>query len=111
MGIDRLEEALFAIDQRISCKEEKYKVVDKFLCLKQELTLSQAMNATLKKINIQDAINRVSGEYIYVYPPGIPIIAPGEKFTEEIIKSIHTFYNSNLNLVGLDHNKVVVVKD
>ena len=31
----------------------------------------------------------VCGEFVMCYPPGIPILAPGEKITDEIINYIN----------------------
>lgn len=38
-----------------------------------------------KLIGFEDAIGRISGESIMAYPPGIPIISPGELVTTEVI--------------------------
>ena len=34
----------------------------------------------------QDTVGKVSAEFVYLYPPGIPIIAPGEVFTDAIVE-------------------------
>lgn len=31
-------------------------------------------------------MGRISGEFIMVYPPGIPILAPGEEITQQVIE-------------------------
>ncbi len=35
-----------------------------------------------------EAAGAVCGEYVYAYPPGIPLLAPGERITEEILRLI-----------------------
>lgn len=40
-------------------------------------------------VSLDDAIGKVSGESIMAYPPGIPICAPGELITKEIVEMIH----------------------
>ena len=40
-------------------------------------------------VALNDAIGRVSGESVMAYPPGIPICAPGEYITKEIVEMIH----------------------
>ena len=35
-----------------------------------------------------EAAGRICGEYIYVYPPGIPILAPGEYIESEHLRII-----------------------
>ncbi len=37
-----------------------------------------------RRIPIRQAIGRVSGEYLWAYPPGVPIAAPGEEITEQL---------------------------
>lgn len=39
---------------------------------------------------LKETAGRVSGEFVMCYPPGIPILAPGERVTKEIIE--HIFY-------------------
>ena len=36
----------------------------------------------------QQAAGRISGEYVYLYPPGIPILVPGERIDEGMIRDI-----------------------
>lgn len=46
-----------------------------------------------EEIQIKDAQNRVSAEKIIPYPPGIPLILPGEVISEEVIKTyLHLKY-------------------
>jgi len=33
-------------------------------------------------------VGRVSGEFVMCYPPGIPVLAPGERVTGEIVEYI-----------------------
>lgn len=37
---------------------------------------------------LKEAIGHVCGELVMAYPPGIPILAPGERITEELIDYI-----------------------
>lgn len=47
-----------------------------------------AYNADLEVVDLKDSLNRVSKESIMIYPPGIPVIIPGEVFTKEIIDKL-----------------------
>ena len=47
-----------------------------------------AFYAEKERLPIQKAIGRVCSEFVMCYPPGIPIIAPGEKVTKPIIEYI-----------------------
>lgn len=39
-------------------------------------------------MKIEESSARISGEFVMCYPPGIPIIAPGELITDEILDYI-----------------------
>lgn len=45
----------------------------------------QAFYSDKKSVKLQEAEGKTSAEFVMAYPPGIPIIAPGEQITEEII--------------------------
>ncbi len=44
--------------------------------------------AEKESLPIRQAVGRVCGEFVMCYPPGIPILAPGELVTEKIINDI-----------------------
>ncbi len=39
-------------------------------------------------VPVEDAIGRVAGEYIWSYPPGVPLIVPGEEVTAETVRAV-----------------------
>ena len=49
------------------------------------LTPKEAKSKNKKTIKKDYAIGKISGEIIIKYPPGIPILLPGEIITSEII--------------------------
>jgi len=50
-----------------------------------------AYQAPQKKVKLEDAIGLISKESIMAYPPGIPLIIPGEVFNEAIIQRINHY--------------------
>jgi arginine decarboxylase len=40
------------------------------------------------RVPLAEAENRVCGELLAAYPPGIPLISPGERFTGEVVASL-----------------------
>ena len=61
-------------------------------------------------IRLTDAKSKISAEYIYLYPPGIPIAAPGEMITEEIIALIMQYRKAGLTVYGIEGNNAEYVK-
>ena len=52
------------------------------------LTPRQAFFADRRRIPLEDAAGEVSAEQFCPYPPGVPLIAPGERVTREAIDHI-----------------------
>lgn len=57
------------------------------MSLQQEMTPSEAYAALVRgnveEVAVRDALNRIPAAMLVPYPPGIPIIMPGEKFTSD----------------------------
>ena len=53
----------------------------------------------------------IAGEFINLYPPGIPIIVPGEIITEQILNDITKYLDEGLNVQGVtDRKEIICVK-
>lgn len=48
----------------------------------------QAFYSNKKSLPIRETKGKICGEFVMSYPPGIPILAPGERITDEIINYI-----------------------
>ncbi len=53
------------------------------------LTPREAWFAARKTVLLKDAVGEVAAEIIAPYPPGVPLLCPGEIITSEIIETIH----------------------
>lgn len=63
-------------------------------------------------INVEDAVNRISSTLVTPYPPGIPILLPGEKIKISHIKYIKQIKElGHVNVHGLKSNKIFVVNE
>ena len=117
-GFERLGTALLEIDGALRhCVEpeqqkEKGESKEKERCETPEVTESkvlhpvrrmlicEAMNADMERTALQDTVGKVSAEFVYLYPPGIPIIAPGEVFTDAIVEKIVAYKAAGLLVQG-----------
>lgn len=87
--VDRLINAF----KRLSNRSNNIEVTNKaYIPLQAEVvyTPREAYYAKKIAVPIEQAVMRLSGESILAYPPGIPIITPGERITAEIITYIKT---------------------
>lgn len=80
-GFERLKKALFDIDKGISdtYEEKGFYEYPKAIIRK---TIGQSVNEAVSDMNICEG--KISQKFMYAYPPGIPLVAPGELYTKEI---------------------------
>lgn len=72
---------------------------------KAEYSIADAIDFQKKEIiNMESCVGRVSAEYIYCYPPGTPIIVPGERIRQSDLKYILKCLHEGLNMQGLKDN-------
>ena len=50
---------------------------------------------------LEESAGKIAAEFVYLYPPGIPIIVPGEQITGLFYKECEKIYGAGLNLHGL----------
>lgn len=58
----------------------------------------------------QQAVGKAAGCYLYLYPPGIPLIVPGEEITEELLEDIAKCRQAGLTVEGFAaENRICIV--
>lgn len=78
----RLWEAVKEIDQALSpLEKEKLPLFPPLP--KRALTIYEASRKKGKPLLLDQALGKISGEYVWVYPPGIPLLCPGEIFDQD----------------------------
>jgi len=70
----------------------------------------QAFNARKKSIPLKESAGYVSSEFLMAYPPGIPILCPGEIITKEIIDYVQALKDCNLYVQGTEDPTVENIK-
>ena len=117
-GFDRLCRAVEEIDSRDSLKYSE-EAVKKERCRCAELNslmrISCAMDALSERCTLEESIGRISVEFAYLYPPGIPLVVPGEQITGLLIKNMKRYLEQGLELQGLsdmsDSTILVLARD
>ena len=67
--------------------------------------IADAWDCSKEKILLEHAKNRVAAGFVNLYPPGIPLIVPGEEYSEHLIKQMQLYISANMNLQGVDFGK------
>lgn len=117
-GFARLEAALLEIDARLSQKSPDSETarsnvtavstsenVSQFAQLytpqEQVCTIAEALDSAQEAVELKNATGRIVSDYIYLYPPGIPLLAPGERITEKAVRDICLCLESGFAVHGL----------
>lgn len=64
------------------------------------LSPQEAFYATKKSVPLKDSAGMVCSEFVMCYPPGIPILAPGERITQDILNYIEYARIKGCSLTG-----------
>ena len=89
--LHRLSEALRAVDSEAAGRERTAKKAAPQTALppvQTACTILAAVGCEAEEVDMDEAEGRICGEYLYAYPPGIPILAPGEYIGQEHIRLI-----------------------
>lgn len=102
-GFHRIMNALKEIDNNctFSNKQEKLSI-EKVIKAESVLSCYSAYEQETEKLLLTDSKNRIAAEYIYLYPPGIPLLVPGERIKEALLEQINTFKEAGLSIQGMD---------
>lgn len=82
----------------------------------QALTIAQAFNrrdlsgCDEIQMNNEKIYGKISGESVYVYPPGIPILCPGEVITRKIIAILEAAGEAGLEVVGVKEGALLCLR-
>ncbi|MBO4981889.1 MAG: aminotransferase class I/II-fold pyridoxal phosphate-dependent enzyme [Lachnospiraceae bacterium] len=114
-GYTRMTEALLAVDARIGAgalTEERpegktFPTDFSVLCSGKEdsrdgkVSLSQAWDCPARQIPLEQAAGYPTAEFVNLYPPGVPILVPGEIFAEELCRKLKAFWEQGLHVQGI----------
>ena len=109
-GFDRLWKALSETDKLLTnteknTKEEKTQFPE--YCHFQPdavLKISDAYMAEEESVPLREAKGRIVSEFVNLYPPGIPLLVPGEKVDEKIIPMIEAYLHNGYAVQGIERD-------
>lgn len=60
------------------------------------IEIFEAEQLDVQEVPFEESAGKVCGEFVFAYPPGIPLIVPGEMVTDELIGIIHTLKSAGV---------------
>ena len=64
-----------------------------------------------KKVSLNACAGYISTEYAYIYPPGIPLIVPGEQISEKTMNQIIEYHKTGFEIRGIHETGSIEVLD
>lgn len=111
-GFDRLYQAMIQIDQEIEKNDQKQLLTENgFHKNKKALTPEQATRRDRKQIDYRKAKDKIAAEFVFLYPPGIPLVAPGEVIDDHAIHKISQYEQNDMKVIGLDDHKIYIIDE
>ena len=99
-GFARLKRALIEIDATLS--NGKIIVPNLKLSYKKKMEIYEAKAGDEIAVPLNKGKGKISAAMVCLYPPGAPIIVPGEEITQEAITVIHEAKEKGLHVTGMD---------
>ncbi len=108
-SLSRLAEALVTIDA-LDLGKPKAPAPSNFHLPESVLSLQEAVKAPRIPVPLSEAADRISAEYIWAYPPGIPILAPGERIDAQLLQTVLSRTDLHSTYHGLPAHIFCIVK-
>ena len=99
--IERLISSLSEI-KRLYAREKTGMFDHEYINPEVVITPQKAFYSDKKSVPVKESEGLICGEFIMSYPPGIPILAPGERITKEIIEYIIYSKEKGCSLTGTE---------
>ena len=100
-GFERLCSAIEKIDAETETETDAGQERTSYAKMKQVLSIAQAMDAQQRRFPLEESIGKISGEFAYLYPPGIPILVPGEQISGHLVRNVRRYMEQGLEVQGL----------
>lgn len=107
-GFTRLSKALHEIDR--DCMDNQRKRNDgnskifierMYQKNRREMQIYQARELSYKEVKLEEAVGKMAADSIFIYPPGIPMIVPGEIISRQFIENVKECIEMGLKIEGL----------
>lgn len=105
-GFDRLVRALLEIDESLWRKGQQihkyvFEASKHTAKNQQKCAIWQAVEGIWETVPLKESKGRVSAEYAYLYPPGIPFLVPGEVISEKFLIQAEHLRTQGMYLQGM----------
>ncbi|MEG2812666.1 MAG: aminotransferase class V-fold PLP-dependent enzyme [Clostridium sp.] len=75
-----------------------------------KISIREGFEGKSIEIKLSDAIGKISATMLSPYPPGIPVLLPGEEITRSKLDSLYRAIENNIQINGLDDLNTKCIK-
>jgi Arginine/lysine/ornithine decarboxylases len=105
LAVERLVSALYEI-KRLYSKDRAGMLDHEYINPEVVLAPQQAFYGEKRAVPLRESAGEVCSEFVMCYPPGIPILAPGERITPEILDYIEYAKAKGSSLTGTEDKEI-----
>ena len=105
----RFLDALLEIDETLEDNSMPGKTEEELSKPKSLMRICEAIEAKKKALPLMESMGETCGVYVYIYPPGIPLLTPGEKISERCVRSLLFYLEEGLKVHGLTKEREIEV--
>lgn len=73
------------------------------------ILLTEAWEADRHSVELRESTGCYAGEFVNLYPPGVPLLAPGERITEQFCEDVENCLRQGLTVQGIEMRKEKVL--
>lgn len=96
-GMERLAKAMLEIDQQVlPAKQPLAKgqmVLPQMVC-----GMEEALQGETAEVSLNDGLGKIAADFLWAYPPGIPLVAPGERISEDVLAQAFYMQKNGVNV-------------
>lgn len=104
--VERLVSALAEVKRRYQ-KDRTGMLSQEYIDPKVVATPQESFYAEKESLPIEETVGRICSEFVMCYPPGIPILAPGEEITKKVIEYILYAKEKGCSLTGPEDEAIL----
>ncbi|RKD28825.1 aminotransferase class I/II-fold pyridoxal phosphate-dependent enzyme [Thermohalobacter berrensis] len=110
--IEKLTNAIADIYNKRDYRLDIIPTIDvKYIKTETVMPLYKAYYKEKKLLNLNKCNGKIAGDFIIPYPPGIPLVSPGERINSDIIEYIKVLKENNINILGIqDESKIKIIE-
>lgn len=115
IGMERLVSAIEEIDGELA-KNKVYESINSVhgFCANEQIYLPSESHSSVARMSVplSECAGKIALEYAYIYPPGIPLIVPGEKISKQTAQRLSEYVSAGFEIQGTRiHGSIEVRKD